>query len=204
MALNPAKAEAGMTPAEKAVAMLASLKPSGGTFNEPVVKPGREDESITEHITPIPLPTVTFVQPHRVSVVDIDEIGNWLIGRLRERFPQHSDRMLFSWLRGCTNDNECLFLRAAGAVMMATVHRSFLTPPWIEEVFCLAVTEEDKLHACGLYTDVRTWALGLNATKIICEQFTDVDRADISLEIGTPKREVRSVVYLPQQAPRAA
>jgi len=178
-----------------------------GTFNVPITQ---SEHVSPEFVTPIELPAelkpappavVRFVQPHRASVVDIDEIGNWLVGRLRERFPQHSDRMLFSWLRGCTNDNECLFLRAAGAVVMAVVHRSFLAPPWVEEVFCLAQTEPDKLHACGLYTDVRTWSIGLNATHIIVERFSDVERADISMEIGTPKREVRSVVYLPGHAP---
>ena len=145
-------------------------------------------------------PVVRFVQPHRMSVVDIDDIGNWLVGRLREKFPQHSDRVLFSWLRGCTNDNETFFSRASGAVAMATVHRSFLEPPWVREVFVLAASEPDKQHATGLYTDIRTWALGLGATHIIVEQFSDVERADISLEIGTPKREVRSVVYLPGHA----
>jgi len=134
-------------------------------------------------------------------VVRIDDIGVWMIERLRGRYSQHSDRMLKAWLNSCTNDNECLFLRAAGAVVMAVVHRSFLSPPWVEEVFCLAQTEPDKQHACGLYTDVRTWAMGLNATHIIVERFSDVERADISLEIGTPKREVRSVVYLPGHAP---
>ena len=162
------------------------------------IEPG--DTAVLEKPPEAP-PARRIAKPHRVSVVDIDEIGNWLVARLRERFPQHSERVLYSWLRGCTNDNETFFSRDGGGVAMAVVHRSFLSPPWVEEMFCLAMTEDDKWRATGLYTDMRTWAVGLGATHIIVERFSDVDRADISLEIGTPKREVRSVVYLPGHAP---
>lgn len=176
--------------------VLAVKEIEGGTLGVPVAESQWSDAKAVP-----PLPAKAPFRPRRVSVVDIDELGNWLVGRLREKFPQHSDRVLYSWLRSCTNDNECFFSRDADAVAMATVHRSFLEPPWVKEVFCLAKTEDDKLHATGLYTDIRTWAVGLGAAHIIVEQFSDVDRADISLEIGTPKREVRSVVYLPQRLP---
>lgn len=137
-----------------------------------------------------------FVQPHRVTVVDIDELGNWLVARICAKYPQHTERAIFSWLKGCTNDNECLFLRAAGAIALASVHRSFLTPCWVEEVFVLRQTDDDEPHSIGLYTDIRTWAISLGATHIVVERFTDVSRADISLEIGTPKRVPESWVRL--------
>ena len=91
--------------------------PATNKFTDITVESGHDAPTFAE----VAAAPVRFVQPHRASVVDIDEIGGWLIGRLRERFPQHSDRVLKSWLIGCTNDNECLFLRAAGAVIMAIV-----------------------------------------------------------------------------------
>ena len=98
-----------------------------------------EPETVAPPVeAPPPVVQRTIPQVSRATVVDVDECGLWLIGRLKTKYPHHPDRTLIAWLRASTTDNECLFLRCVGGFALATLHRRFLTKPWVEVAFSMA------------------------------------------------------------------
>lgn len=158
-----------------------------------------EPETVAPPAAPLP-PRPTILDIHRVSVVDIGEIGPWLIGRLKEKYPHHTDQALMSWLRSSTTDNECWFGRVKGRVGsgigLFTIHRRFLMRPWVEEAFCLAMTEDDVEYTALLYRPVRDWAVGQGCEKIIVQRFSDCTKGMITEEIGESRRVAETWVRL--------
>ena len=134
--------------------------------------------------------------PFRVTIKDLSELGGKIASRLQARYPAKSEAVLLGWMRGCTESNQILFIRSGEAVGMFRYMQDFLEPPWIEEVFVLA-TPEWLDNAAALYSDAAVWGTRQGASKFLVERCTDVDRADISMEIGTPKRVPHSTIMLP-------
>jgi len=150
-----------------------------------------------------PPPVATTSNPtERFNLVHLQEMGEWLIGRLRERFPSRDDRALMTYLRGYISNNETLFLRKGEAVALARVAHSPFLPCRVEELFVLT-RSGDKAEAGALYDDIRRWAESLDAMEIVVERFTDVPRGIIKDVVGRVKSRDVSFVSLPIKAEAA-
>ena len=135
---------------------------------------------------------------HRVTRADLDELRPWIEARLVEKFPHRAPFAIFGWLIGCMTQNDMLFVRAGGGIALVQLQKTFLAKfPWCETVFVLARTGR-MADASGLFQDIYNWADRERCTHLIIDEKTcDVERADIGMEIGTPKRVPTSVVFFP-------
>jgi hypothetical protein len=135
---------------------------------------------------------------HRVTRADLDELRPWLESRLFEKFPHKAPFAIFGWLVGCMTQNDMLFVRAGSGIALVQLHKSFLSKfPWCETVFVLA-KEGFVADASGLFQNIYDWADRERCTHLIIdEKHCDVERADVGMEIGTPKRVPTSVVFFP-------
>ncbi len=94
--------------------------------------------------------------------------------------------------------NDMLFVRAGGGIALVQLQKGFLPKfPWCETVFVLA-QQGRAGDAAGLFQDIYHWADRERCTHMIIDERTcDVERADIGMELSTPKRVPTSVIYLP-------
>lgn len=135
---------------------------------------------------------------HRVTRADLEELRPWIEGRLSEKFPHKAPFAIFGWLIGCMTQNDMLFVRAGGGIALVQLQKPFLAKfPWCETVFVLA--QEGRMgDASGLFQDIYNWADRERCTHLIVDERTcDVERADIGMELSTPKRVPTSVIYFP-------
>ena len=134
---------------------------------------------------------------HRFTMVDLSEMGDWMAQRIVAFAPHKHAIAVRSWLIGCMTQNDMLFARAGGGVCLVQRRESFLTKsPWAELVFALARPGRE-VDASGLFQDIRDWCERLGCTHIVLSELCDVERADISLEIETPKRVPGQMIRLP-------
>lgn len=132
---------------------------------------------------------------HRVTRADLDEIGPWLVQRIADRYPHRHKVTIFAWLCACMLQNDMLFVRAGGGVALVQLQKAFLSKfPWCETIFVLAQPGREA-DASGLFQDIWSWADRQRCTKLVIDDFCDVERADISMEIATPKRVPQSVIF---------
>lgn len=137
---------------------------------------------------------LAFERPHRFGPPDLAEMGEWLVWRLRDRYPHVDEHMLAGWLRGEMGNNGVMFLRCGNAVGMATIgHKTILDPkPFIEEVFVLVrgraedgVPDKESLeHGAEIYRQFAQWASGLGAVEMQVERLSDVPREMIKALFG--------------------
>src|SRR5215472_4240717 len=75
----------------------------------------------------------------RFAPADFQQLGEWMVWRLKDRFPQVHDGMIAGWLKSQMDSNEAMFLRFNRAIGLAAIgHKNVLDPkPIIEEVFVL-------------------------------------------------------------------
>src|SRR5258708_4882023 len=72
----------------------------------------------------------------RFGMPELDKHGNFLVERLKTRYPQLTDRNIFSWLRGSLESNEVQIICTAHAIGMAQItHEPLDTQPIVKEVF---------------------------------------------------------------------
>lgn len=135
---------------------------------------------------------------HRVTRADLDELRPWIEARIVEKFPHRASFAIFGWLIGCMTQNDMLFVRAGGGIALVQLQKTFLAKfPWCETVFVLA-QEGRTGDASGLFQDIWNWAERERCTHLIIDERTcDVERADIGMELSTPKRVATSVIYFP-------
>ena len=130
----------------------------------------------------------------RFGLGDFQELGEWLLWRLKDRYPQVNASTLSGWLRGEMVNNEVMFIRLGNAVGMASIgHKSLLDPrPVIEEIFVLvkgrdadAVIEKAHLaEGARLYEEFKRWGETLGASELLVERMSDVPRDMIKAALG--------------------
>lgn len=131
---------------------------------------------------PVPPRNVSI---RRFGLADIEDMGMWLMTRLRERYPHVNDRMFIGWIRGCMESNEFLFIRSENAAGMAiTDHRPLTSAPIVREVFLLS-RNDDIMEAAQLYPHIRHWAESMGASEITIECFSDVPHEIVREVIGS-------------------
>jgi len=130
-----------------------------------------------------PLPKV--YTERRFHLPDLNEKGQWLIGRLQERYPS-SEGELVNWLRGLivVGSNDYLFVRTDHAFMLAQVTKEPLVKlPIVVEQFVLCENDHED-EGAYLYTVMAQWARGMGACELRIETQTDVHRDAIKGRIG--------------------
>ena len=130
----------------------------------------------------------------RFSPGDFQELGEWLLWRLKDRFPHVTQSMLAGWLRGEMVNNEVMFLRLGNAVGLASIgHKNIMDPrPIIEEIFVLikgrdadAVIEKAHLaEGARLYEEFKRWGETIGASEMLVERMSDVPREMIKAALG--------------------
>ena len=130
----------------------------------------------------------------RFSLADLAELGNWLVGRCKERWPRAGDRMIWGWLNSSMNDQAVCMMRCDKAVGMVRVIREPLeSAVIIEELFCFAM-DGGLDDAVELYPAFRTWAENIRASEWRFGQFSDVPASILKERVGG--RKSRTVHYV--------
>lgn len=131
------------------------------------------------------------IKVRRMTMADINGF-DWLIPRLRQRYPNITETQMMGWLRGIVPSNEYFVICSPKAVAAARYERDFLqASPVVYERFVLAATEADTEEAAALYDHMLSWAKGLSAMEMMVGVFTDVPPAMIRERIG--KVSVRQI-----------
>lgn len=138
----------------------------------------------------------------RTSMPDLAQHADWLLWRLKDRYPHLEAKMLMGWLRGAIEDNESMFIRCGRAIGLAQIKQHPLDAHKIvEEVFVLVrgrdtdgVIEKDAIaEGASLYGAFKSWADRLGAAEIIVERNSDVPRELIKEALG--RIFIREIVY---------
>ena len=125
----------------------------------------------------------------RFSTADLSQHGGWIMKRLDERFPGHTERYFAGWLNGLIYSNECLFLYQEHGVALAQVVNTFSLElkPVVQERFVWAENPENVLHvnaAAHFYDNFAQWATSMQIEKIIVEEQSDVPHEKIKEHLG--------------------
>lgn len=111
---------------------------------------------------------VALKEPRRFTLGDLPRYADALYPRLKDLFPHINDRMYGGWIRGCINDNSCLFICidaeiGEGAAGMAFIGRDPLNPvPFVDVLFVIGADEV----RVGIYQKIMTWAKELGAHEV--------------------------------------
>lgn len=114
-------------------------------------------------------PAVPPKEPRRFELGDLPRYADALYPKLKQLYPHINDRMYGGWVRGCIQDNACLFLcidapdGAPGAAGMAFVAHDPLDPvPYVNILFVIG---EESIRV-KFYEKVVKWARDLNAKEV--------------------------------------
>jgi len=110
----------------------------------------------------------------RFDIADMELFGNWLYGRLRERYPHLTTKMFPAWVRQWIISNEMLFICNDNAVALAEICRDAMqVSPWVREVFVCAKEGFDE-DGIALYPAIIDWARNLGAIRVFVGEDTDI------------------------------
>lgn len=138
---------------------------------------------------------ITSFPTRRFNLPDMNDMGVWITGRLRERYAHLNDKNIFGWLRGLSASSEDLFIRTDHAVLMAQiVHETISPAPIVYERFVLVNGPEHDAEALSLYDDLYRWAQSLGAKEIVVGEFSDVKRPQIMSRLGQGMVKERLVI----------
>lgn len=131
---------------------------------------------------PLPVPGTFWTRPFRGN--DIEELGPWLVERLKVRWTHLHERQIGGWLQAAIGVRGFLFIRSEKAVALAQATNKLMQPQQVvEEVFVLA-REGGIEEAALLYREFKHWADALGADEVICENLTDVPHDLIKAQFG--------------------
>jgi hypothetical protein len=137
---------------------------------------------------------------HTVSGVDLPQLAdriNWIVSRIRDRFPGYQDSHIFNWLRTMSGTNgvsNYRFVCTKHAVSLSEYRSEHLTiKPTIIDHFVLIEEGADVSEGEALYDDMKRWALSLGASEIRINPKSDVPIEQIEDRIG--KITERKVMY---------
>ena len=128
---------------------------------------------------------------HNVSGVDLPQLAdriNWMLGRLRDRFPGYQDPHIINWLRTMSGTNgisNYRFVCTKHAVALSEYRSEALTvKPTVIDHFVLIEEGADVSEGEALYDDMKRWALGIGAAEIRINPKSDVPIEQIEDRIG--------------------
>lgn len=137
------------------------------------------------------LEQVEFVDPHtlnvrRVNLPDLSDKGQWLVERLKEKFPDYQDGALMGWLRSLTSeDSSRHFVRTDRAFALSEIRmEKMTTQPTIIDRFVFLEEGADVSEGQALYLDMARWAANLGAAEIAINNKSDVPKDFIEEVLG--------------------
>lgn len=138
----------------------------------------------------------------RIAAPDITKHGDWLLWRLRDRYPHLTDANLMGWLRGQTESNEVKFVGYGRAWGMASIGHKPLDPrPIVNEVFVFIQPRDDGVidkdampEGIAIYAEFKRWAESLGAAEITFDYNTDVPREMVKGVLG--RVSIREVSFV--------
>lgn len=113
-------------------------------------------------------PAVDYREPRRFTLGDLPRYADALYPHLKRLFPHINDRMYGGWIRGCINDNSCLFICITddtdqGAVGMAFIGRDPLNPvPFVDVLFVIG-SNDVRVH---IYQKIMKWGQEIGAHEV--------------------------------------
>jgi hypothetical protein len=128
------------------------------------------------------------ITSRRFVLPDWTDTRNWLLPRLKVKWPHLQDNQVDGWIRSIIDSPEFMFIRTGNAVACAQMVRDTLSPvPEAVEKFVLAKDREEAEHireCLYLYGDLIRWAQNIGARDMTVEQFTDVPHPVIAQRLG--------------------
>lgn len=131
----------------------------------------------------------------RFDLVDLADMGVWLVARLQEQFPHINQKMIAGWVRGLITSNEHLFLRSHDAVLLAQIARAPLSSHLHTEEVFLFVRNEAIEEGLALYHEMKTWSNRLGSKMMMIERQSDVPHDIIKKALENFGRMYRSDTY---------
>ena len=127
----------------------------------PDLEPAKELDTTTS--------AIANQEPRRFDLNDLPYYADRLYPRLKNLFPHINDRMYGGWIRGCINDNACLFLCTdvkegqGGVCGMAFVRHDPLDPvPYVQILFVIG---EDAVRL-AMYERIAKWGRDMGAKEV--------------------------------------
>lgn len=124
----------------------------------------------------------------RFYLADIDEMGLWILKRLKERYTFLDDKTSLGWLRSCMDRNDFLFMRTDHTVGLAVVgHIPLMAVPYVQEVFVFIRDPDDPnqlREGQEIYRHFRQWAASMNAKELRLDIFSDLPMSYIKNLLG--------------------
>ncbi len=121
---------------------------------------------------------------HRFGLPDLEDMGAWLVERLKGRWGAVSDKNIAAFLRGVMESNEFLFVRTKNAVALAqAAHKPLEAVPFVEEIFVL-VRNDAFEEGAQLYGAIRNWGESHGASRIEVGNMSDVEPEDVAAQFG--------------------
>ena len=125
----------------------------------------------------------------RFEVADLSRHGPWLLKRFAAKFPDLTEQQIGGYLRGLTTANASMFLYQQNAAALAEVtysagiKRAMIVQErfvWVEDR-----TDKEQLeNAADFYDQIKVWAKGLGAERIIVCEDSDVPKTLIEVRLG--------------------
>lgn len=140
-----------------------------------------------DELVPDPV-VVQATQIRRMGRADVEQMRNWLIGRLMRAHPDRNAGSIHVFLVQALESNEYFFIRNGRAVGMAMVQNLPLRAPRVVEMFVFTIGFESdgtsttggvSQAAAALYPAFATWARGMGAAQMFLRANTDASKADI-------------------------
>jgi hypothetical protein len=121
----------------------------------------------------------------RFALPDLDTHGAWILARLKNAYPNLTDRNILGWIRTLLYDNANLFLYQdhGVALFQLTSVYSLAPKPVIIERFVF-VMEGYAKEGAEFYAEAARWAKPQGIEKIFVEEMSDVPHDLIRDKIG--------------------
>lgn len=125
----------------------------------------------------------------RFEVADLSRHGPWLLKRFATKFPDLTEQQIGGYLRGLVAANGSQFLYQDHAVALAEVTYSagIKRAMIVQERFVWVEDNKDKdqlENAADFYDNIKVWARGLGAERIIACEDSDVPKTLIEARLG--------------------
>ena len=125
----------------------------------------------------------------RFEMADLSRHGPWLMKRFAAKFPDMSEQQIGGYLRGLISANMIQFLYQDHAVALAEVAYSpgIKQTMVVQERFVWVEDRNDKEQiesAADFYCQMKTWAKGMGAERIIVCEDSDVPKPLIEARLG--------------------
>lgn len=144
----------------------------------------------------------TTAEIRRFNLPDLDQHGEWIMGRLLKQFGHLDRRRVITWLKGILYQPEYYFLyqEHAVALVQITNHNSLDAAPVVQERFVWAQDPKNPAHiaaAAEFYPMILAWAKFHPGVEImIVEESSDVPHEMVRAKLSDKRVFVREQKFV--------